>query len=208
MSTPIYHITHISNLASILNSGGLIACNVLRQQQANYTDIAYQTIQDTRAVKQVPCGAGGVLHDYVPFYFAPRSPMLCAIHGGYVQGYQDGQDLIIHLVVEIEAIANLNLAFAYTDGHAIMAFSEFYDDLKDLSQIDWQIMGEKYWRDTDEDNDRKRRRQAEFLIHQFCPWTLVKEVGVINNNIKIKVEKILQNYKYQPSVKIYPQWYY
>ncbi|MGL5835532.1 MAG: type II toxin-antitoxin system toxin DNA ADP-ribosyl transferase DarT [Waterburya sp.] len=205
MSTLIYHITHLDNLSSILNSGGLIACNQLKQQQTNYTDIAHQTIQDRRAVTIVPCSVGGLLHDYVPFYFAPRSPMLCAIY------YQKGkiyQNEVIHLVSEAETIKVFNLDFAFTDGHAIMAFSGFYNNLNDLSQIDWQIMREKYWNDTNEDNDRKRRRQAEFLVHQCCPWTLIKEIGVINNDIKIKVEKILQNQKYQPSVKIYPQWYY
>ncbi|MBZ8182847.1 DUF4433 domain-containing protein [Oscillatoria salina IIICB1] len=85
MPTPIYHITHVNNLSSILNSSGLIAFNQLKQQRANYTDIAHQTIQDRRARKQVPCGAGGVLHDYVPFYFAPRSPMLYTINRGNVQ---------------------------------------------------------------------------------------------------------------------------
>ena len=41
--------------------------------------------------------------------------------------------------------------------------------------IDWELMESKYWHDTDEDNSRKRRREAEFLIHKFCPWTLVKD---------------------------------
>ena len=59
--------------------------------------------------------------------------------------------------------------------------------------IDWELMESKYWHDTDEDNSRKRRRQAEFLIHKFCPWTLVKEISVINNDVKIKVQKILQH---------------
>lgn len=205
MPTPIYHITHVNNLSSILNSGGLIACNQLKQQQTNYTDIAHQTIQDRRSTIIVPCSVGGSLHDYVPFYFAPRSPMLCAIY------YQKGkiyQNEVIHLVSETEEIEAFNLNFAFTDGHAIMAFSEFYDDLKDLSQIDWQIMRAKYWNDNNDDNDRKRRRQAEFLVHQCCPWTMIKEIGVINSNIQTKVEKILQNQKHQPSVKIYSQWYY
>ncbi len=205
MPTLIYHITHLDNLSSILNSGGLIACNDLRQQQVNYTDIAHQTIQDKRAVITVPCSVKGLLHDYVPFYFAPRSPMLCAV---YHQKGKIYQNEVIHLVSKAEEIRAFNLNFAFTDGHAIMAFSGFFDNLNDLSQIDWQIMREKYWNDTNEDNDRKRRRQAEFLVHQCCPWTLIKEIGVINNDIKIKVEKILQNQKYQPSVKIYSQWYY
>ncbi len=131
--------------------------------------------------------------------------MLCAIY------YQKGkiyQNEVIHLVSETEEIKAFNLKFAFTDGHAIMAFSEFYDDLKDLSQIDWQIMRTKYWNDNNDDNDRKRRRQAEFLVYQCCPWTLIKEIGVINSSIQTKVEKILQNQKHQPSVKIYSQWYY
>jgi|GEM_PF-4028166 len=53
MSTPIYHITHIDNLVSIISSGGLIACSQLRQQQVRYTDIAHQNIQDRRVNKPV-----------------------------------------------------------------------------------------------------------------------------------------------------------
>lgn len=205
MPTPIYHITHISNLPSIIGSGGLSAFNVLNRQQKGYTNIALQTIQDQRAGIIVPCASRGVLHDYVPFYFAPRSPMLCSIDYNRGKSYHNE---VLHLVTKAESVKNSQLIFAFTDGHAIMAYSDFYDDLKDLSQIDWQIMTEKYWKDTDQDGDRKRRRQAEFLVHQFFPWTLVEEIGVINDSIKTKVETILQNHQYQPSVKKYPQWYY
>ena len=31
---------------------------------------------------------------------------------------------------------------------------------------------------SDEDNDRKRKRQAEFLVHKFFPWQLVTEKGI------------------------------
>ncbi len=205
MPTPIYHITHISNLPSIISSGGLSAFNVLKRQQKRYTDIALQSIQDQRDRIIVPCASGGVLHDYVPFYFAPRSPMLCSID--YYRG-KSYHNEVVHLVTEAESVKNSQLIFAFTDGHAIMAYSDFYDDLNDLSQIDWQIMREKYWKDTDQDGDRKRRRQAEFLVYQFVPWKLIKGIGVINDSIKTKVEAILQNHQYQPFVKKCPQWYY
>lgn len=42
--------------------------------------IAHNTIQDRRAQTYVPCLPGGNPHDYVPFYFAPCSPMLYAAH--------------------------------------------------------------------------------------------------------------------------------
>ncbi len=134
--------------------------------------------------------------------------MLYTIHKGNVPGYQDSQSSIIHLVVEIQAIANSNLDFVFTDGHAVMDYSDFSDDLYDLNYIDWELMESKYWFDTDEDNSRKCRRQAEFLVHKFCPWTLVKEIGVVNDNMKIKVQKILENYNYKPLVKIHYDWYY
>ncbi|WP_292802175.1 DUF4433 domain-containing protein, partial [Nostoc sp. NMS7] len=177
----IYHITHIDNLPSILKSGGLIANSRLRQRQTNYLDIAHENIQDRRARTEVPCGAGGYLHDYVPFYFAPRSPMLYAIHKQNVDGYSGGQKPIIHLVSQIEAIENSEIAFAFTDGHGIMDYTDFYDDLYALSHvIDWELMESKYWFDTPDDPNRKCKRQAEFLIHEFCHWNLIKEIGVIN----------------------------
>lgn len=208
MPTPIYHITHINNLPSILDSGGLIANGRLRQKRINYLDIAYEHIQDRRARKPVPCGARGFLHDYVPFYFAPRSPMLFAIYKGNVEGYAEGQNPVIHLISEAEAIAANNLAFAFSDGHAVMAYADFHDDLQRLDVIDWEIMKSKYWSNTLEDPDRRYRRQAEFLVHHFCSWSLITEISVINTTIQARVQQILQNFKQQTPVKVYPNWYY
>jgi ssDNA thymidine ADP-ribosyltransferase, DarT len=210
MSTLIYHITHLRNLQSIIKAGGLMAKTTIDRQQIGYEDIAHQGIQDRRATVTVPYGAGGVLHDYVPFYFAPRSPMLCAINMGNVVGYQEGQASVIHLVCEAESISSSKgIEFVFTDGHAIMGYSTFYTDLNVLCNvIDWNLMQSKYWFDTPDDPNRKCRRQAEFLIHQFCPWTLIREIGVINSQIKVEVEELLQNENHCPPVKVYSGWYY
>ncbi len=86
--TPVYHLTHIDNLASIIQSGGCLSFNQKQNQGIDHIDVAYETIQDRRSRTSVPCGPGGCLHDYVPFFFAPRPPMLYAIHRGYVKGYK------------------------------------------------------------------------------------------------------------------------
>ncbi|MBD2442985.1 DUF4433 domain-containing protein [Dolichospermum sp. FACHB-1091] len=209
MSTPIYHITHIDNLTSIITSGGLIANSRLKIQQTNYLDIAHGHIQDRRDTTKVPCSAGGYLHDYVPFYFAPRSPMLYAIHKQNVDSYSGGQQPIIHLVSEAYTINSLKLKFAFTDGHAIMAYSEFYDDMSDLqSVIDWELMKSKYWANTPDDPNRKWRRQAEFLVYENCPWSLIQEIGVINKTIAEQVQLILTAFNIQIPVNIYQNWYY
>jgi ssDNA thymidine ADP-ribosyltransferase, DarT len=209
MATLVYHITHLNNLSLILNVGGLMAVNELRRSNLTYQNIAYEQIQDRRARAIVPCGAGGVLHDYVPFYFAPRSPMLYTIHRGNVPGYQDGQALIIHLVSSAEAVEAAGIAFAFTDGHAVMDYSDFYDDLDALEDvIDWELMESRYWRDTDDDPNRKCRRQAEFLAYNFVPWSLIHSIGVSSPQIKQQVEQVLQNVNLSIPVSVRSTWYY
>ncbi|MDH6100191.1 DUF4433 domain-containing protein [Anabaenopsis sp. FSS-46] len=210
MPISIYHITHINNLPSILKSGELMAHSRLRQETIQYQDIAHGHIQDRRSMTLVPCGAGGTLHNYVPFYFAPRSPMLYAIHKNNVGQYRDGQTPILHLVSSAEAVA-AKLSFVFTDGHAIIQNTGFFADLEDLytdGVIDWKIMRTRSWRDTAEDGDRKRRRQAEFLVHQFLPWELIEEIGVINTTIQTQVKQILQTFNFHTPVRVNCKWYY
>lgn len=170
--TAIYHITHIRNLPGILREGGLWCDSESEQRGLAEVSIAHRHIKERRAQKPVPCAACGTLADYVPFYLAPRSPMLYAIHKGNVQTYTEGQKPILHLVSSAEVVQEAGLAFTFTDGHAEMDISTFFTDLNDLEKIDWDIMQSRYWYDTLKDGDRKRRRQAEFLVHSFFPWHL------------------------------------
>ena len=206
--TEIYHITHIRNLPNIIRDGGLWCDHVVSERNLAHVSIAYSHIKDRRSTKQVPCSVRGVLADYVPFYFAPRSPMLYTINRGNVKGYTDGQPPILHLVSSIEAVQKENLHFAFSDGHAPMDISRFFDDLTYLDQIDWEIMKAKYWADTMEDGDRSRRRQAEFLVHQFFPLYLIEEIGVINKAIARDVSILFKAETRKPVLKIAPTWYY
>lgn len=134
--------------------------------------------------------------------------MLCSIHGGYVEQYRDGQRPVVHLTCSAEAIAAASLAFTFTEGHAEMAYSTFYEDLVDLDKVDWQVVKSKWWNDTIEDMDRKRRRQAEFLVHDFLPWELVTKIGVIDSGMAEQVNEILRSEAYRPAVVIKGSWYY
>jgi hypothetical protein len=206
--TAIYHITHVTNLPNILRDGGLWCDRVSAERNLAGVSIAHQHIKERRARKPVPCAAGGMLADYVPFYFAPRSPMLYAIHRSNVQGYQGGQTPIIYLVASAERVAQSGLSFAFTDGHAEMDLSRFFTDLDDLAQIDWNMMQARYWNDTREDGDRKRRRQAEFLVHEFFPFSLVERVSTQNREMALNVSALLSPLAQKPGVQVEPSWYY
>lgn len=209
MPIQIFHITHLENLPLILEFGGLISKSQLLKQNARHLDISYESVQDWRSRKSVPCGLGGVVHDYVPFYFAPRSPMLYTIHKGNVANYKGGQRPILHLVSTVEEVHAQELPFVFTDGHAIMDYSDFYDDLGQLHDaIDWQVMKSQYWNDTDADPNRKCKRQAEFLVHEFFPAQLITEIGTIDQEIHAQVSALLQNLNSKVPVRVYPNWYY
>ena len=206
--TPIYHLTHLKNLLDILNAGGLVPNSYPRVKGG--VNISFQSIQERRRRTSVTRGPGGNLHDYVPFYFAPRSPMLYAIWRGNVPDYQEGQSSLIYLVSSAQKVQEYGSAFVFTDGHASMAFSGFYENLQDLNRVDWEVMSSRYWNDTPEDNDRKRRRQAEFLVHGSFPWDLVESIAVTNTKMKTRIEKLFAD-KFtwlEKPVLIEREWYY
>ena len=203
----INHITNLANLSSILEHGGLWCDGEAAKRHLCAVDIAHGHIKERRSRRTVPVAPGGSLDDYVPFYFAPRSPMLYVIHQGGVEGYEGGQGEVLHLASTTDRIADEELPYAFTDGHAVVALSEFYADLRDLVRIDWPLMGSKYWFDTDEDPDRKRRRQAEFLVHGFVPLSCLLEIGVMTDTVARRVSEILGRGS-TLSVQVRPSWYY
>lgn len=166
----MYHITDVRNLSGILQRQALLCKRGIDTAGEARVSIAYQDIQDRRATRAVPCGPGGTLHDYVPFYFAPRSPMLYAIHKGLVAGHQWGQRAVVHLVSTVQLIDSAGCPYVFTDGHGVMAYTGYFTRLEDLRCIDWPLMTSRQWANTLEDPDRKRRRQAEFLVYEACFW--------------------------------------
>jgi hypothetical protein len=69
---------------------------------------------------------------------------------------------------------------------------------------------QRYWSDTVDDMDRKRRKQAEFLVYRHCPWSLICEIAVLNERAKTRVEGILANFDAtrQRNVVIRSAYYY
>lgn len=200
----IYHITHLQNLPGIIAAGGLHCDRAA--QDAKAVNIGHQHIKERRLNRVVPLPPGGTVGDYVPFYFAPRSPMLFAIHRGNVKGYAEGQRPVIYLRSTAEAVNQAGLRWVFTEGHAEMAYTDFFNDLGDLNKIDWNLMAARYWNDTPGDPDRKRRRQAEFLVRDFFPWGLISYIGVYDRTAVEAVAEMMHGNG--PPVEIQPGWYY
>lgn len=208
--TYIYRIIHINNLEILLKRKGLHAPNHEPDDKLEYKKIHNEDIQSTRKIREIPCGPGGAMHDYVPFYFGPLSPMLYQLKTGWVRGYDEGQEPIIYLVSSVQAVIEANTRFVFSDGHGIAAFSSWYDDLAQLCEVDWNMVGQRYWSENSLDNDRMRRKQAEFLVYRFLPWKTLLGIAVLNDKIKSEVEGVLDRFpkEFRKNVKVIRAWYY
>ena len=213
MTTPknglLFHFTHIDNLASVVSAG--LSCDAVMVQSPNaFVNVGNQVIKARRRRRPVPDPHGGVVADYVPFYFAARSPMLYAIHMKNVQTYQGTQDEVAYLVTSTEAVVEQGLPFVYTDRNASMAVAKFSSDLAEIdSLVDWDLMRRRMFRNTDSDSDRVERRMAEFLVRDHVPWDTFIGVAVKNESRAQQVSGILTSLGVdQVPIRTRPDWYF
>ncbi|WP_322516447.1 DUF4433 domain-containing protein [Rhodopseudomonas palustris] len=217
--TPIFHITAIDNLVSVAAQGALLAKHQAAARGLIAANIAYDHIQGRRAVRNVPIAPGGTLHDYVPFYFAPRSPMLYTINQGNVPGCDYRQDDIVHLASTAQIVGDGGHRFVFSDIHAALDYARFFDDLASLAKIDWRIFFEaplregycQYWQNRQSPLHHVRRleiRQAEFLVHQQLPVAAVSEIGVRTDQAAERVRQALAGSGWNPTVRVVPGWYF
>lgn len=206
----LYRIVHIDTLSTLLQRGGLHAPNSTPADGLSYRTIHNATVQANRREHAVPCGPGGTIHDYVPFYFGPHSVMLLNLHSGRVEGYNEGQAPIVYLVSSIRRIEATGRPYVFTDGHGLAALTCWFDDPARLTEVDWDLVGQRYWSDTPEDNDRKRRKQAEFLVWEHVPWSALAGVAVMTPAMKTRVEEVLATHPAGAGTKVLVkrEWYY
>ena len=202
---PIFHFTDFANLAGIFESGALQCHRVA----PTAIDVGNQSIKANRGRRAVTCGPRGMVGDYVPFYYAPRSPMLFSIKCGNVLGVSPEQHRLIYLVSSTEAIYAASLPCAFSDGNAATAITTFGDDPAALAtHIDWALIKERIWRNTPDDPDRVRRRMAEFLVHDAVPLELFAEFGVLNGKVRDDVELLAEANDRHVTVRIRSGWYF
>ena len=208
--TLLYRLVHIDNLPTLLARGALHSPNSTPNDGLPYRTIHNLNVQVSRHAKPIACGPGGTCHDYVPFYFGPLSVMLLNLKTGRVQGYNEGQAPLIYLVTSVERVQESGCQFVFSDGHGLAAYTDWFDDLKNLDKIDWGLVGARYWADQPDDNDRQRRKQAEFLVWQSVDWALIERIGVLNREVKASVEGVLAQFpqRHHTSVAIIPSLYY
>ena len=200
----IYHITHVDNLPRIVADERLWSDAQRIARGLASTNIGYNHIKGRRMKRPVLVAAGGTLGQYVPFNFCSRSVMLYVVSQGH-QDYSGGQSPIIQLVSSIQTAIATGRPWFFTDRHADLGYAQQFASLDALEKIDWQVMPSRQWGGNTE---TKEKRQAEFLLHEWCPWTAITGIAVISDTIAEQIQKILMGSDHRPQVTVRRDWYY
>jgi hypothetical protein len=174
--------------------------------QVEAGDLDVKARRKQRRIRLAPFGR---VADYVPFYFAPRSPMLFTLAKGNFPTYSDGQDPLVYLVSYTDTAASAGSPCLFSDGNCASPLTKVFNDLTLLgSAVDWEIMASRMWANTPDDQDRMRRRMAEFLVHQRVPVACVSQIVVRRETMKRQVEAILAAHNSSIPVAVRPWWYF
>lgn len=205
----VFRIVHIDNVEYLLTHGIFTRTHV--QADPNYINIGDSGLIAQRNIYPVGINPpNGVLGDYVPFYFGPLSPMLLNIKTGYRGITRRPQEDIVYIVCKVSSIVEECEEWCFTDGHAKNKMTEFYNDLNNLDEVDWNIVGAKEWKPIEADMDRMRRKQAEFLVKNHVPVNCISDIIVLNETRKNFVEEIKTRLGSEIPVRVNPnnQFYY
>jgi hypothetical protein len=134
--------------------------------------------------------------------------MMLTYKNGNVTGQREDLSELLYFVTAADDIAAAGLEFAFTDGHPIVEPRLFFNDLADLGEVDLALMTETWWYDTDEYPDRKRRRQAEFLVWNKVPLENIRGIVAMNEEKCVEVFATLKSHGIEMPCKSRPSWYY
>lgn len=202
------HFTHVAHLADVVVHG-LLSDTVAQARGLLTNEIGNREIKERRRRRPVPVDPGGVVADYVPFYFAPRSPMMYSIYRGNVPEYAEGTGPLVYLVSTVERLIEVGCAVVTTDRNAVLGYTEFREGLDGLdAAVDWPLMGATMWNDTIDEPDRMERRMAECLVHEVVPWEAFTEIHVRSPDRRGEVQAVLGRGVAPGPVHVTPDWYF
>jgi hypothetical protein len=207
----IYHITHGRNLARIIADSCLWSDAEIIARGGAEAAIGLSDIKKRRREElAVACHTGTTVGQFVPFYFCPRSVMLYILHKGNQPGltYTEGQRPILHLEADLHEVVawaeSQGRHWAFTDRNAGSYYFQSFRDLAKLDELDWDHIASPDFRDP----LVKEAKQAEFLVLGSFPWSLVRTIGVISEDLVARVREIMSVGDHRPDVQVQTGWYY
>lgn len=151
---------------------------------------------------------GGVLADYIPFYFTPYSPMLLNIVTGRNVQKRPKSDIVI-LVSSLPKVEEAGIQYLFSDRHAYLINAEFSNNIADLAtMVRWDLLQARDFKKDPEDPEKSELYQAEALIHRHLPVDALKGVVTYNEQVKNETQALVDERQLGLSIYSKPSWFF
>lgn len=194
----IFHVTHVSNLASILSSGALTAA------ARPVTDVSSEEARAARRTTTVAGPDSATVAEHVPFYLSPNARLWESMRAGSpdprlaptAHGLAAAEFVI--LVSTVKTVATDEAAIVVTDGDAVGPLTRFAATDETWKRLLYRLIS---------DTESEALLSAEFLVQDSVPFDAVTLIGVPHDRARDAVKLALADYAYVPRVAVHPPWF-
>jgi len=196
----IYHVTHIDNLAAILDDGALLADAALQTRPA--LDIASE---HARAARRATAVRERTVAEHVPFFLSPDAYVWDAIRSGTpdprlsaaaYRGSAYDYVVLVTTIAAVQAALGSDTALVIADGDAAGPLTRFDADPR-----------ARRLRGMLNDDDQGDLLRAELLAPGRVSFSAITLVGVANHAQRSTVKELLDLGGAKPRVSVYPPWF-
>lgn len=202
----IFRVMHRDNVSWTLRHG--LHCQNSESCDPGFVSIGNEGLIDRRREWPVPVPPGGVLADYIPFYFTPFSPMLLQIKTGN-DGirHRSNHELVI-LVTSLHKIMEHRIPFLFTDVHAASIDAKFYSTIDHLDKIDFGILQDRDFKHDVEDPRKINRYQAEALVYRRIPVHAIQAILCYDDYVREELVADVHACGIELKVITKPDWFF
>jgi hypothetical protein len=201
----IHHVTHLSNLAGILNRGALLADandGWDARPAVDVSSIDNRTLRRSTAVT-----AGASVAEYVPFYLSPDAYLWEAIRAGASDPRLSSGAAALpasEFVVLVSTVKAATHTLTAPDAVAV-SDRDAADPRARLATAtdEYELLLRRLITDSEHD----AVRYAEFLVKDSVPLESFSLVGVAHDKARLAVRAILESTGFRPRVAVHPPWF-
>lgn len=112
---------------------------------------------------------------------------------------------VIHILVDTcKVLTRAGSTYCFTDGNAASQYTKQYVLLTKLDQLDWYSIKSDNWRG---DQERIRKKNAEFLIYPKVDVSDFYKIVVYDNSVEAEVNELLRIKRVNVQVEVNSKYY-
>jgi len=208
----VYHVTHVRNLAAILEAGALFADANAAWDTRPAIDISSADTRAARRTALVDGDGSASVASFVPFFLSPNAVFWQNVRAGAADarltldplGSTAGDFVILVSTVKTvltgcaDAIEADEASVTITDGDAAAALTRFAATAAGADRMLRLLRANP---------DSDALLSAELLVADAFPFELVTLVGVTNDRVRDAVKPLFAASAFRPKVVVYPPWF-